>query len=74
MFAAVTLRRLLDGLIADLDDGTLIGGMDASQVDVAVGLAHENGSGVYRLSSGTFERVSREEADRMLQSPNDGED
>lgn len=67
LFAAVTLRKQIDLLIEALDNGSQGGGITAAVVtDVLT--KGEGQSGTYHVESGTFEPMSRDEAERRLDS------
>jgi len=67
LFAAVALRNQIDKLMLTLDDGSLPKGVSASVVADALTKC-EGQSGIYRAESGSFEAMSKVEAERLLKS------
>ena len=66
LFAAVAPRKQIDSLIATLE-GSQVGGITAAVVtDVLT--KGEGQSGTYHVESGTFEPMSRDDAERRLDS------
>lgn len=67
LFAAVALRKQIDSLIEALDTGSDVGGITGAVVtDVLT--KGQGQSGTYHVESGTFEPMSRDEAERRLDS------
>lgn len=67
LFAAVALRKQIDTLIESLDNSTPVGEVTSAVVTDML-TKGEGQSGTYNVENGTFDPMSKEEAERHLAS------